>query len=452
MFFGEHEHSLDDKNRLTLPAKLREQLGEESSSRAGWTGVSTSTRAPIGTSWSGRIGRSTRSRRTRERCSATSSPPPPCRARQAGAVVVIPSVLHRARGLGREVTVAGVRDHLEIWDRAAWAEQLDKRSKGAQRMLPSVLQTRLTTSPSSRRRCSSSSRARPGETVIDGTFGAGGHAWLLAADCTASGKLIAIDRDPTSRRTSTAAARQRPQDAAPPRRVLDRARPARRERCRRRRDPARPRRLLDAARPARARLLVRGRRAARHAHGQRRPSCARATSSTRPTSASSALIFRRYGEERYARQIARAIVRRRGEQPFERTGDLVETIKQAIPAPARFGEGHPAKRVFQALRIDVNDELGALERALPAAVRMLRPGGRLAVISFHSLEDRIVKRFLRSQEHGCTCPPDFPLCVCGAEPRCATDAAARPALAARDRAQPARAVGAAARRGEGGTG
>ena len=128
------------------------------------------------------------------------------------------------------------------------------------------------------------------------------------------------------------------------------------------------------------------------------------------------LIFRRYGEERYARPIARAIVRRRAERPFERTGDLADTIKHAIPTPARFGDGHPAKRVFQALRIAVNDELGALEAALPAAVRMLRPGGRIAVISFHSLEDRIVKRFFREQARGCTCPPDFPICNCGKEP------------------------------------
>src|SRR5436190_18208844 len=154
-------------------------------------------------------------------------------------------------------------------------------------------------------------------------------------------------------------------------------------------------------------------------------------------------IFRRYGEERYARQIARAIVRRRREQPFERTGDLVETIRAAIPAPARFGDGHPAKRVFQALRIAVNEELGALESALPAAFELLRSGGRLAVISFHSLEDRIDKRFLREREGGCTCPPDFPVCVCGSEPvmRATPRRAIRPSaaeVARNPRAQSAR--------------
>jgi 16S rRNA (cytosine1402-N4)-methyltransferase len=127
-------------------------------------------------------------------------------------------------------------------------------------------------------------------------------------------------------------------------------------------------------------------------------------------------VFRRYGEERYARQIARGVVRHREQRPFARTGELVETIKSSIPTPARFGEGHPAKRVFQALRIAVNDELGALEAALPAALAMLRPGGRLAVISFHSLEDRIVKRFFQEKARGCTCPPDFPVCACGKQP------------------------------------
>jgi 16S rRNA (cytosine1402-N4)-methyltransferase len=142
-------------------------------------------------------------------------------------------------------------------------------------------------------------------------------------------------------------------------------------------------------------------------------------------------IFRRLGEERFARPIARAIVRRRRERPFERTSELVETIRAAIPAPRRFGDGHPAKRVFQALRIAVNDELGSLERALPSAVALLRPGGRIAVISFHSLEDRIVKRFLAARAKGCVCPPDLPVCVCGREPevRLLTRKAVRPAPA-----------------------
>jgi 16S rRNA (cytosine1402-N4)-methyltransferase len=126
--------------------------------------------------------------------------------------------------------------------------------------------------------------------------------------------------------------------------------------------------------------------------------------------------FRHYGEERYARQIARGIVRRRERAPIERTGQLVDVVRASIPAPARFGEGHPAKRVFQALRIEVNHELESLQDGLPAAFEMLRPGGRLAIISFHSLEDRIAKRFLRDRARGCTCPPELPICVCGHEP------------------------------------
>ena len=127
-------------------------------------------------------------------------------------------------------------------------------------------------------------------------------------------------------------------------------------------------------------------------------------------------------------------MRRRAERAFFRTGDLVDVIKMAIPTPARFGEGHPAKRVFQALRIAVNDELGQLEAALPAAVAMLRPGGRLAVISFHSLEDRIVKQFMVAGAKGCTCPPDFPICVCGKEPelRLLTRKPVRPSAAELD--------------------
>jgi 16S rRNA (cytosine1402-N4)-methyltransferase len=122
-------------------------------------------------------------------------------------------------------------------------------------------------------------------------------------------------------------------------------------------------------------------------------------------------------------------VRRRQKEPITRTGQLVDVVRASIPTPARFGEGHPAKRVFQALRIEVNHELESLEAGLPAAFEMLRPGGRLAVIAFHSLEDRIVKQFLRDLARGCTCPPEFPVCVCGREPelRLLTTKPVRPA-------------------------
>jgi 16S rRNA (cytosine1402-N4)-methyltransferase len=256
-----------------------------------------------------------------------------------------------------------------------------------------------------------------GETVVDGTFGAGGHASLLAADLDGNGRFVAIDRDPTvrpffegfRRRHGGLQTRFLRGDFAT---VL--------------------RQLADNGAGADAILLdlgVSSMQLDRPERGFSYAADAPLDMRMDPTADFSArelvneederaleTIFRRYGEERYARQIARAIVKRRRQRPFERTGDLVETIKAAIPAPARFGDGHPARRVFQALRIAVNDELDALSDALPAAVDLLRPGGRLAVISFHSLEDRIVKRFLRASERGCICPPDFPVCVCGREP------------------------------------
>ncbi len=127
-------------------------------------------------------------------------------------------------------------------------------------------------------------------------------------------------------------------------------------------------------------------------------------------------LLRDYGEERFASQIARAIARTRSRTQLETTQDLVDVIKAAVPVPAQFAGGHPAKRTFQALRIVVNDELSQIDEALPLAWEVLVPGGRLAAISFHSLEDRRVKRFLADRARGCVCPPDLPICVCGHEP------------------------------------
>jgi 16S rRNA (cytosine1402-N4)-methyltransferase len=255
----------------------------------------------------------------------------------------------------------------------------------------------------------------PGDVVVDTTFGAGGHARLLATDLRGEGKLIAIDRDTSVRpyfesfrRRAGVQARFLHGDFAD---VLGRL----------------------AENGAKADVVLfdlgvssmqidrpeRGFSYAVDAPLDMRMDPSEDYSARDLVNEASAKelekIFRRFGEERYAKSIARAIAERRRREEITRTSELVETIRGAIPAPARFGEGHPAKRVFQALRIAVNDELESLSDALPSALELLRPGGRLAVISFHSLEDRIVKRFLRAKEHGCICPPDFPICNCGHE-------------------------------------
>ncbi|MFL5821941.1 MAG: 16S rRNA (cytosine(1402)-N(4))-methyltransferase RsmH [Solirubrobacteraceae bacterium] len=127
-------------------------------------------------------------------------------------------------------------------------------------------------------------------------------------------------------------------------------------------------------------------------------------------------LLREYGEERYSTQIARAVGRARRRQELTSTHELVDVIKSAVPVHAPFASGHPARRTFQALRIVVNDELAQLEAALPLAWDLLGPGGRLAAISFHSLEDRMVKRYLATRARGCICPPELPICVCGRQP------------------------------------
>ena len=128
-------------------------------------------------------------------------------------------------------------------------------------------------------------------------------------------------------------------------------------------------------------------------------------------------VLSQYGEERYAGPIAAAIDKARRKAPIETTGQLVEVIKGALPAAALREKQHPAKRSFQGIRIAVNDELASVSRMLQAAIPRLNPGGRLAVISFHSLEDRIVKSELAAAAKGCTCPPEFPVCVCGKTPQ-----------------------------------
>ncbi len=256
----------------------------------------------------------------------------------------------------------------------------------------------------------------PGDVLIDCTFGAGGHASAMARRVGPTGELIGIDRDPEA---ATHFQALEPEFGCPARLL--------------RGDFATVLEDLDAqGQQADVILMDLGLSSMQVDRPERGFSYSRPApldmrmDPSLPVSAADLVAtaneddlarwFREYGDERYARQIARAICRRRTEAPITTTGDLVEVIRGAVPTPALFAGGHPARRVFQALRIVVNDELGILERALPHAFDMLRPGGRLAVISFQSGEDRIAKRFMRDRTKGCICPPDMPVCGCGRQP------------------------------------
>jgi 16S rRNA (cytosine1402-N4)-methyltransferase len=253
----------------------------------------------------------------------------------------------------------------------------------------------------------------PGQTAVDCTFGGGGHARRVAELLGPDGTLIAIDRDPAAegRFADFAAAvpcrtRFVGSDFAAGLRALHG-------------EGIRPEMIymdlgmssmqLDAA----ERGFSYAYDAPLDMRMDPRQSFSAADLLNEWPESRISQVLRRFGEERYAGGIAREIVRRR---PLGTTAELVAAIKAGMPPAARFGGGHPAKRSFQAIRIAVNGELAALEEALPLAWRSLAVGGRLGAISFHSLEDRIVKRFLAEKARGCVCPPELPVCVCGHEP------------------------------------
>jgi len=254
---------------------------------------------------------------------------------------------------------------------------------------------------------------QPGEVAMDCTFGGGGHARLVADRLGPTGMLICVDRDPVAAERFAAIADELPC----------------RTRFLRADFPDALEQLADEGVAADIVYMDLGISSLQLDAWERGFSysydapldmrmdpgaslSAREIVNDWPESRI-AQVLREYGEERHARAIAREIA---GRRPFETTAELVEAIRDAVPPAYRFGRGHPAKRTFQALRIAVNGELDSLERGLPAAWDRLRVGGRLAAISFHSLEDRRVKRFLANRAQGCICPPELPVCRCGHEP------------------------------------
>ena len=257
---------------------------------------------------------------------------------------------------------------------------------------------------------------RPGEVAVDCTFGAGGHARLIAERIGPAGTLIAIDRDPVAEERFAEISAEVPcqtrfirADFASGLEQL-RDEELKADLC-----------YLDLGMSSmQVDTWSRGFSYAYDAPLDMRMDPDQALTAAEIVNTWDerrlARLLREYGEERYAQQIARAIGRARRHHELTSTQELVDAIKGAVPVPAQFAGGHPARRTFQALRITVNDELEQLDAALPLAWELLRPGGRFAAISFHSLEDRRVKRFLAARARGCTCPPEAPVCVCGRRP------------------------------------
>jgi 16S rRNA (cytosine1402-N4)-methyltransferase len=253
----------------------------------------------------------------------------------------------------------------------------------------------------------------PGETAVDCTFGAGGHASSVAAALGSDGTLICIDRDPIAEERFRAFAAAAPcktrflaADFAEGLRTL-------------RGEGLHPDMVYmdlgisSMQVDAWERGFSYSYDAPLDMRMDTRQEFSAADLVNEWPETRIAGVLRRFGEERYAGGIAREIVARR---PLRTTAELVDAVKAGMPASARFGGGHPAKRSFQAIRIAVNAELDSVEEALPTTWAMLPLGGRLAAISFHSLEDRLVKRFLAERARGCICPPELPICACGRSP------------------------------------
>jgi len=257
---------------------------------------------------------------------------------------------------------------------------------------------------------------RPGEVAVDCTFGGGGHARLIAERIGPAGTLIGIDRDPLAEERFAELSAELPCQV----------------RFIRADFVSGLRQLFDEDQEVDMAYLDLGMSSMQvdawargFSYSYDAPLDMRMDPDQELTAADIvnhwderrlARLLREYGEERYASQIARAIGRARRKQELVSTHELVDLIKSSVPGHSPFASGHPARRTFQALRIAVNDELTQLQEALPLAWELLRVRGRMAAISFHSLEDRPVKRFLAARCRGCICPPEFPVCVCGREP------------------------------------
>ena len=477
-FRGTFDHTLDSKNRLTVPARYRATLAD---------GVVLA--MPVDLKPCVGVWRPEEYERYSQRALAELPPLSPrlnelerffygssqdSELDSAGRIM-IPNRLGEHAGLQREVVVVGAGDHLELSDGVV-GTSINRRCWAASRRSLRVSTTLIEMRRSRRRQARGRPAGlpprelerseggvqqrrghvpvlaaellglldpQPGQIAVDCTFGDGGHARLIAERLGPSGTLVAVDRDPLAEERFAELATKTACSV----------------------------RFIRAGYAEALELLTGEGLRADIVYFDLGMSSMQVDARERgfsysydapldmrmdPGSGLSAKdivaewderrlarALRDFGEERRSGAIARAIVRRRERAPIETTLQLVDTINSAMPAPARFAGGHPAKRSFQALRIAVNDELGQLDRALPLAWELLREGGVLAAIAFHSLEDRRVKHFLGERARGCVCPPELPVCVCGHRPEAALIARraivpSAPEVAANPRAASAR--------------
>ncbi len=257
-------------------------------------------------------------------------------------------------------------------------------------------------------------RIKPEGIYVDGTLGGGGHSFQIASALSGAGRLIGIDQDEAA--IDAAGARLKPYEERVTL-VRDNYRNARQVLRRLGIDKV-DGIVLDLG--VSSFQLDNAQRGFSYRYDTAldmrmdlRQSLTAADIINKYTETKLYHVIRDYGEEQFAKNIAKHIVNARKDKPVETTGELNEIIKAAIPAKMRAAGGHPSKRTFQAIRIECNQELEVLKDSLDDFIEMLNPGGRICIITFHSLEDRIVKAAFRRNENPCTCPPDFPVCVCG---------------------------------------
>ena len=418
MFMGEYNHTVDAKGRLIVPSKFREQLGDEFVITKGldnclfvydnseWTALEEKLRALPITNTAGR-----KFSRFLLGSAAT------CEVDKQGRIL-LPAVLREFAGIEKDAVLVGVGSRIEVWNKDKWmqANTFDDMEEIAEHMErlgylmeehgfvhKSVLLYETV----------GSLNIKPGGIYVDGTLGGGGHAYEVCKRL-GGGRLIGIDQDADAIRAAgerlapfkdkVTIVRSNYQnienvlkelniekvdgiylDLGVSSYQLDTA-----SRGFTYREDAPLDMRMDQRNPTTAADIVNGYSEMELFH-----------------------IIRDYGEDNFAKNIAKHIVKARAEKPVETTGELSEIIKAAIPAKVRATGGHPAKRTFQAIRIELNHELDVLENSIDTMIRLLNPEGRLSIITFHSLEDRIVKTRFRTNENPCICPPDFPVCVCG---------------------------------------